>query len=408
MGEEERLRRDLVDDLVARGAISESRVEKAFRAVGRHHFLPGRPLTEIYSDSALPTHHASDGTALSSSSQPAIMAVMLQQLGLSAGQRVLEVGAGTGYNAALLADLVGPEGRVVSVDIDPGIATEARAGLQRASVGNVEVAAGDGAAGWPDAAPYDRVIATCSSDEVPEAWVGQLAPGGRIVLPLELRPSVMFTVALERDGDCLQSVSASPCGFMRIRGSMATGRAQPMRLASGVSLDAGALPADPERIAEWLRTPTASAPVPGTGGGDAFSGFRLWLSLTDPGACTLALPPELVQDRAWPAVWRSPAGALTWGVLADDGICLLDREGDGAGAVGAGGAGPGAGAVLRSYGGPSAAERYERAGASWRAAGEPGRGGVRVTICPAGVPVAPVPGAHVLSRRWSNIVVELV
>jgi protein-L-isoaspartate(D-aspartate) O-methyltransferase len=396
MGEEERLRQHLFDDLVARGVIRERQVEAAFRGVGRHHFLPGRPLTEVYSDSALPTHRSSDGVALSSSSQPAIMAVMLQQLGVSPGQQVLEVGAGTGYNAALLGELVGPDGGVVSVDIDPTIVAEARRGLERSGTGNVEVAAGDGAAGWPEAAPYDRVIATCSSDEVPEAWVGQLAEGGRIVLPLELRPAVMFAVALERDGACLRSVSASPCGFMRIRGSMAAGRTEPLRLASGVFLESEARPVGPEQIVAWLRAPVASAPVTGTGGADAFSGFRLWLSLTDPGACTLMLPPELVEDRSWPAAWRGGGAAFTWGVLADDGICLLDRQTHGDGVV------------LRSYGGPSAAERYERAAASWRAAGEPGQNGVRVTICPAEAPVAAPPAAHVLRRRWSNIVVELV
>src|SRR5215472_6101812 len=220
MGEKARLRNELVDGLKARGAVRDGRVEAALRSVGRHHFLPGRPLEDVYSDTAVATHRDGAGMAISSSSQPAIMAVMLEQLDLARGHRVLEVGADTGYNAALLGHLVGRGGRVVSVDIDPTIVDEARAGLERVGAANVEAVAGDGAAGWPEGAPYDRVIATCSADEVPAAWVEQLAPGGRIVMPLVLTAAVMSSVALEPAGACLRSVSTSPCGFMRIRGSM--------------------------------------------------------------------------------------------------------------------------------------------------------------------------------------------
>src|SRR5215472_2658737 len=114
MGEKARLRNEMVDGLKARGAVTDGRVEAALRSVGRHHFLPDRPFAEVYSDTAVATHRNEAGMAVSSSSQPAIMAVMLEQLDLAPGHRVLEVGAGTGYNAALLGHLVGPEGRVVS------------------------------------------------------------------------------------------------------------------------------------------------------------------------------------------------------------------------------------------------------------------------------------------------------
>src|SRR5262245_12703766 len=103
------LHRDLVDSLVRRGAITDSRVEAAFRAVPRHLFLPEVSVAEVYRDQAIPTKML-DGEAISSSSQPEIMATMLQQLELEPGSRVLEVGAGTGYNAALMSHLVGGNG----------------------------------------------------------------------------------------------------------------------------------------------------------------------------------------------------------------------------------------------------------------------------------------------------------
>jgi hypothetical protein len=206
----------------------------------------------------------------------------------------------------------------------------------------------------------------------------------------------MFAVALERDGRCLRSVSTSPCGFMRIRGSMAAVRTRPLRLGNGMFLDIADSPAPAEQILAWLRERPATAPaaVAETGGADPFVIFRLWLALVESGACALALPPELADDRSWPAVWRGGGAALTWGVAAEDGICLLDHDGDGV--------------VLRVYGGPTAAARFEQAGASWRAAGQPGQNGVRVTMCPRSTPVQASPTAHVLPRRWSNILVELL
>jgi len=99
----------LVDALLRRGAITDPRVEAAFRAIPRHLFLPDVPLAEVYRDQAIPTK-IRDGEAISSSSQPEIMATMLDQLRLAPGLRVLEIGAGTGYNAALMAHIVGEKG----------------------------------------------------------------------------------------------------------------------------------------------------------------------------------------------------------------------------------------------------------------------------------------------------------
>lgn len=141
------LRDELVDRLCAVGVLRDERVVQAFRSAPRHLFLPGDP-ERAYRDEAVPTKWASDGRPISSSSQPRVMAVMLEQLGVGCGQRVLEIGAGTGYNAALLSHLVGETGRVITIDIDEDLVEQARRNLAAADVGGVGVVCADGGAGW--------------------------------------------------------------------------------------------------------------------------------------------------------------------------------------------------------------------------------------------------------------------
>ncbi|WP_369974880.1 methyltransferase domain-containing protein [Thermobifida halotolerans] len=175
----------MVDRLCADGVVRSAAVEAALRRVPRHLFVPGTSLEEAYADEAVHTKHdPATGVSVSAASQPRIVAMMLEQLQAAPGMRVLELGAGTGYNAALLAALVGPEGRVTTVDVDDDLVTGARDHLAAAGAPNVEVVLGDGALGHPDSAPYDRIIATVGAYEVPTAWLEQLAPGGRLVVPL--------------------------------------------------------------------------------------------------------------------------------------------------------------------------------------------------------------------------------
>jgi len=146
------------------------------------------------------------------------MATMLAQLNVGPGMSVLEIGAGTGYNAALLAYLVGLHGRVVSVDIDADVAAEAEQHLAAAGVDGVRVLCGDGWDGAPDAAPFDRIEVTVGAWDVSRHWVEQLRPGGILVVPLWLRPGVQVSAALVREDERLRSHSIRPCGFMRLRG----------------------------------------------------------------------------------------------------------------------------------------------------------------------------------------------
>ena len=199
------------------GAIRSAPVEAAFRAVRRHWFLPGAALDDVYRDRALVTHRAGNGVAISSSSQPALMAQMLDQLSVEPGMAVLEIGTGTGYNAALLGQLVGPAGAVLTIDVDPVITGPARRHLAAAGASNVEVVTGDG---WqPETgARFDRIEATVGVWDLSPAWVERLEPGGVLVAPLWLRAGQQVSVAFRLVDRRLESAGVVPCGFMRLRG----------------------------------------------------------------------------------------------------------------------------------------------------------------------------------------------
>jgi protein-L-isoaspartate(D-aspartate) O-methyltransferase len=212
------LRGKLVDELCEWEPFRTAAVEDAMRTVPRHVFLPGVPIEKAYSHDNIVTHRDSEGVALSSASQPGVVGAMLEQLDTRPGHRVLEIGAGTGYNAALLAYLVGSAGEVTTVDIDAEVVEGTRRNLDAAGYAGVRVIYGDGDDGYPAAAPFDRIIVTAGAWDIPPAWLEQLAPGGRIVVPLRIR-GLTRSVALERDGGCWHSRSTEYCGFIPLRGA---------------------------------------------------------------------------------------------------------------------------------------------------------------------------------------------
>jgi protein-L-isoaspartate(D-aspartate) O-methyltransferase len=207
----------MVERLKTSGAIRSPAVEQAFRATPRHLFLPGVGLDMVYSGTSVVTRSDPQLGITSSSSEVGIMAPMLEALALEAGHRVLEIGAGTGYNAALLDELVGPSGQVVTVDVQADVANDARQRLEATGHARVRVVAADGFAGHPDGARYDRIIATASVRDIPLAWRDQLREGGLLVLPLRLRPGSQMVVTFTRRGERLESVSVIGGGFMPLR-----------------------------------------------------------------------------------------------------------------------------------------------------------------------------------------------
>jgi protein-L-isoaspartate(D-aspartate) O-methyltransferase len=219
--EASRLNHTLIDQLKQNipESILTSKIEEAFRAVPRHMFLPDLPLDQVYRDDAIVTKKEG-ASALSSSSQPSVMVMMLKQLGLEPGHQVLEIGAGTGYNAALMAYMVGETGKVTTVDIDEDTAAGARERLTEAGFGWVEVVCADGGYGHEGSAPYDRIIITAGAEEISPKWREQLKQGGRIVVPLSILPGGrQMSVCFELNGERLASISLILCGFMPLRGA---------------------------------------------------------------------------------------------------------------------------------------------------------------------------------------------
>jgi protein-L-isoaspartate(D-aspartate) O-methyltransferase len=417
MGAADRARARLVDGMRAvvrdaagrgDGRLFDPAIEEAFRAVPRHLFLPGVPIARAYADEAVAVQ-AVDGVTTSSASQPSMMAIMLGQLDLQPGHRVLEVGAGTGYNAALMRRLVGPSGRVVAVDIDGELVDGAAQHLADAGVAGVELHCADGALGYPPGAPYDRIVLTVGSGDVRPEWVAQLAPGGRLLLPLAVR-GTQLSVALDLCPDgLLRSDSVNRCAFVRLRGVGA--HREPGLALDGLSV----LPADdrgfrPEAVEAALAAPGGSRPAPlRLGPTDQWDGFGLWLALAEPGTCRLLAvggdPDDLEPSGAAAQLGLGP-GRGTVGLLVDGpegpglATVAVDRTGDERGPWPV---------QLRTFG-PAAEEAADRllaAAATWRAAGRPTAADLRLTVVPRAATAPAPPGAAVVEKEHCRIVVDV-
>ncbi|MEU5900317.1 methyltransferase, FxLD system [Streptomyces venezuelae] len=213
------LRAAMVSKLHEMGVFQSEAVAKAVGTVPRHLFAVDEPLQAAYAaNRALVIKRDSDGHALSSLSATHIQAVMLEQAEIEPGMRVLEVGSG-GYNAALLAELVGETGTVVSADIDEEIVERARTCLDAAGYGSrVQVVLADAEGGVPEHAPFDRIIVTASAWDIPSAWREQMSERGRIVVPLRMR-GITRSFAFDRSEKGLVSASYRLCGFVPMQGS---------------------------------------------------------------------------------------------------------------------------------------------------------------------------------------------
>ncbi len=259
----ERLRNALVDQLRGDGHARTPAVETALRSVPRHVFVPEASLEDAYANAPVHIKYDTDGTSISCASQPGVVALMLDQLDAQPGECILELGAGTGYNAGLLAHLVGEGGHVTTLDVDDDLVEGARAHLAAAGITNVEAVTRDGALGYAEAAPYDRIIATVGAHGVPHAWLQQLAPGGRLLVPQRLKGTVSRSIAYEqRDGRWV-SLGSQMNTFMPLRRGIAdddrrviplsTDGAVRLQAPAGLSIDADALAGvlDQPRTEEW-------------------------------------------------------------------------------------------------------------------------------------------------------------
>lgn len=234
-----------VDRLKEQGVIVSAAVEAAFRRVPRHKLVdrffvankefssqggyreivtdPENPTTEelelIYSHRALVTRLDPSGMPTSSTSMPALVANMLELLRLAAGQKVMEIGAGTGYNGALISEIVESQKRVVTIDIQPDVVAQASRLLNAAGYGDIKVLARDGFYGAAEEAPFDRIIATVGLFDVSPHWSDQLSADGEMLLPV-YQGGAAPLLRVRKEGEALLGRSVGGSGFMPIQGEM--------------------------------------------------------------------------------------------------------------------------------------------------------------------------------------------
>jgi protein-L-isoaspartate(D-aspartate) O-methyltransferase len=199
----------MVERQLRRRGIEDERVLGAMEEVPREHFVPDSVRRSAYNDSALPIGHEQ------TISQPWVVAAICQALHLRGDERVLEIGTGSGYSAAVLARLAE---HVVSVERVAPLAETAREQLDELGIENVEVVVGDGSRGYPEGAPYDAIAVHAATPEAPHSLLGELAPDGRLVVPIATGSADLLTAFVRQNGD-LHQETIGPCRFVPLIGA---------------------------------------------------------------------------------------------------------------------------------------------------------------------------------------------
>jgi protein-L-isoaspartate(D-aspartate) O-methyltransferase len=186
------LRERMVDRQIAARGLNNPNLLAAFRAVPREDFVSGDHADYAYQDSPLPIE---SGQTIS---QPYIVALTIDAAGIKQGDRVLEVGAGSGYAAAVIGQIAG---EVIAVERHHELVELAQKRMRQLGYSNVKIVEGDGTLGWPAEAPYDAIVAAASGSHVPHSWIAQLKPGGRIVMPIGEPHAVQSLIKVTKEED---------------------------------------------------------------------------------------------------------------------------------------------------------------------------------------------------------------
>ena len=214
MNNERELLERLIQHLHETRILADPAVGAALGRIPRHLFVPEVSSQEAYEDRAIAILER-DGLVLSSISQPSMIVQMLQLLDVHPGMRILEIGSGSGYNAALLAELAGTNGSVLSVDIEPELLERAAAALALLHLNAVRVA--HASALQTETRPFDRIIVTARADDIDKCWWELLRDRGRIVLPLDIGYGGERAIGLLREGNYLRSIGSHACAFLEMR-----------------------------------------------------------------------------------------------------------------------------------------------------------------------------------------------
>ncbi|MFG2365828.1 methyltransferase, FxLD system [Streptomyces mirabilis] len=288
------LRHQLADQLAAAGHIRIPAVDKALRTVPRHAFAPEVPPQKAYANDIVATCHGDDGRITSSISAPWLQADMLEAARLQPGHRVLEIGSG-GYNAALIAELVGPTGGVTTLDIDPAVTDRATRYLAQTGYDRVRVVTADAehlpVSIVPDGG-FDTILVTVDTWDLP--WFDALADGGRLVAPLRLHQYTWAIGFTKRDGALHSDEPLIVCGFVAMQGAGAWDANRRTVPGTGVHLsweDGTPLPVD--QLAPALaREPFVAHSHVTVGGQEPSDALTLYLAGALPGFCRLSVDPD--------------------------------------------------------------------------------------------------------------------
>jgi protein-L-isoaspartate(D-aspartate) O-methyltransferase len=370
----------LVELLKRSGRLNNPLYEEAFARVHRHLFLPEFAPDRVYVDEAIVTKLDKSGYAFSSSSQPSMMIQMFEQMGLAPGMNVLEIGTGSGYNAALMQHIVSqaPGGRVTTVEIDNDIARRAERALHRAGYASVLVVEDDGAAGYSPRASYDRILVTAGLWDLSAAWVRQLKSNGVLVAPVQV-DGFQASGAFRFDaGGALVSTQNLPCRFVYMRGIGA-----PPELTRRVGSS------DLRLIGEAQRQLDTA---------------QIHSLLSDDPQLESQLVEAILSDDFWSkfapyAILNPPADAVVTLYYIDESIRAYGMEGTGVALFT-----PGSACFVPddtigrafNFGGADAFLMVSTLVQQWREAGRPGVRQLNLRFVPAGSP--PPDGVHVLPR----------
>jgi protein-L-isoaspartate(D-aspartate) O-methyltransferase len=388
-----------VAQLQEMGAIRSPAVERAFRRVPRHRLVesfydypvpppgstpaplepfqyvptiydPDNPSPEhldiLYADRAIATRVA-DGRSTSSTSQPALVASMLEQLELSPGLKVLEIGAGTGYNAALMAEIIEDQSRIVSLDIQSDVVEQTRRLLTTAGYPDINILLRDGFEGAPETAPHNRIVATVGCSDLSPHWVEQLHPEGFMLIPLA-HGGWHPLVRVWRQDEKVMGRIVGFSGFMRIQGEMATAGPWPHHQNASLAPDmtkAQRLPLWDDFEVEELRR----------GGGASFGGFYYFLALRDHRTFS-----SMARPRGY-GLHDSEAGSVL--ISPEEGHILLDGD-------------------------PSLYEHLSHLYAGWQAVGSPKLTDYAMEFQPLADPAPPVgAGGWTVERQFYRQIVTV-
>ncbi|MEO3946131.1 class I SAM-dependent methyltransferase [Gorillibacterium sp. CAU 1737] len=365
-----KLNKSMVSRMEKGGHLRHPNVRDAFLHVYRHWFLPNEPLIRIYSDKVIYTKVDQNQDVLSSSTSPLVMATMLEMLQVQPDQSILEIGTGTGYNAALLGYLTGEQGAIVTIDIEEDVAARAARCLSQHHYDWVRVVAGDGFLGLRDHAPYDKIIVTVGTWGISPEWIYQLKMGGDLVMPLSIGGMQVLTRFVKTETGLSGRITGYT-DFLRFRTVLRDSRktlpfddhftlVTEAEDAKGLLFIKSCLEKSPERHRTGIVLESK----------DEADGMLLWLQARMQNLFQVSGPTQAMTERFGSPLHSSGFQGMAVGAFDRNGVCLLGVQEQQCLQL----------VILCFADGRSTWDNMERMIQEWQQAGRPGITAVRLHV----------------------------